>query len=360
MAATYRIATVGHWLARYTQTDIERIPALGLASAWHALTVGDIGTVRRRIDALEPKGDERLEDGTPVSAPLSLIHAMTRADGLSARRDYAARAFRELPPASPLRLIACYLEGSAAADLGDLAAAKDRLNETIALSSALAPAMHAQCLCQLARIELAENNWSSADRLVDQMMRIMDEHGLHGRPNLCACDAVASVVHLHRGETALGNEERAQAAVLLERARDVSPYQTLSVRLYLARAAIMAGDLDEARSFLGDAERRLSELPETGTIDATAAAVRSMLDAASSSKTHLVEPITQAELRVLAYLPTHRSFGEIGSALYVSRNTVKSHAMAIYRKLGVASRSEAVVEARRIGLIAHDAVSTQT
>ena len=83
-----------------------------------------------------------------------------------------------------------------------------------------------------------------------------------------------------------------------------------------------------------------------------------MLDAASSSRAQLVEPITQAELRVLAYLPTHLSFGEIGSALYVSRNTVKSHAMAIYRKLGVASRSEAVVEARRIGLIANDAAST--
>lgn len=56
----------------------------------------------------------------------------------------------------------------------------------------------------------------------------------------------------------------------------------------------------------------------------------------------------------MAYLPTHLSFGEIGEILFVSRNTVKSHAMAIYRKLGVTSRSEAVVEARRFGLIGDD------
>jgi LuxR family maltose regulon positive regulatory protein len=35
----------------------------------------------------------------------------------------------------------------------------------------------------------------------------------------------------------------------------------------------------------------------------------------------------------------------------VSNNTVKSHAMSIYRKLGVSSRSEAVLEAGNLGLL---------
>ena len=55
---------------------------------------------------------------------------------------------------------------------------------------------------------------------------------------------------------------------------------------------------------------------------------------------------------MLAYLQTHLSFGEIGEELFVSRNTVKSHAMAVYRKLAVPSRSAAVAEATRIGLLA--------
>jgi LuxR family maltose regulon positive regulatory protein len=62
--------------------------------------------------------------------------------------------------------------------------------------------------------------------------------------------------------------------------------------------------------------------------------------------------LTAAELRVLHHLPTHLSFEEIGATLSVSRNTVKTQAIAAYRKLGVASRGEAVRRARECGLLA--------
>jgi DNA-binding CsgD family transcriptional regulator len=52
--------------------------------------------------------------------------------------------------------------------------------------------------------------------------------------------------------------------------------------------------------------------------------------------------LSAAEVRVLSYLRTHLTLGEIAKALFVSRNTVKSQAIAIYRKLGVSSRSDAV------------------
>ena len=61
--------------------------------------------------------------------------------------------------------------------------------------------------------------------------------------------------------------------------------------------------------------------------------------------------LTEAELRLLPYLATHLSFREIGDRLFVSRHTVKSHAMAVYRKLNVSSRSAAVERARQLGLI---------
>jgi LuxR family maltose regulon positive regulatory protein len=48
---------------------------------------------------------------------------------------------------------------------------------------------------------------------------------------------------------------------------------------------------------------------------------------------------------------THLSYPEIGERLYVSRHTVKTQAMSIYRKLGVSSRDGAVQKAREIGLI---------
>ena len=54
---------------------------------------------------------------------------------------------------------------------------------------------------------------------------------------------------------------------------------------------------------------------------------------------------------MLPYLATHLSFPEIGDRLYLSRHTVKSHAMAIYRKLNVTSRSDGVERAQELGLL---------
>ena len=41
---------------------------------------------------------------------------------------------------------------------------------------------------------------------------------------------------------------------------------------------------------------------------------------------------------------------EIGERLHISRNTVKSELISLYRKLGVSSRSEAVARADDLGL----------
>ena len=61
--------------------------------------------------------------------------------------------------------------------------------------------------------------------------------------------------------------------------------------------------------------------------------------------------LTTAELRTLHFLPTHLSFREIGERVYVSANTVKTQANAVYRKLDVSCRSEAVSRARQLGLL---------
>ena len=61
--------------------------------------------------------------------------------------------------------------------------------------------------------------------------------------------------------------------------------------------------------------------------------------------------LTGAELRLLPYLATHLTFPEIASRLFISRNTVKTEAVAIYRKLGASSRSEAVERAVEVGLL---------
>ena len=54
---------------------------------------------------------------------------------------------------------------------------------------------------------------------------------------------------------------------------------------------------------------------------------------------------------MLQLLPTHLSVAEIADRLYVSRNTVKSQTIAIYRKLGASLRGGAIEAAVAAGLL---------
>ena len=66
----------------------------------------------------------------------------------------------------------------------------------------------------------------------------------------------------------------------------------------------------------------------------------------------LIDPLTESEIRVLRYLPTHLSRQEIANELYISANTVKTHIGNLYAKLGTHRRAEAVKRARALGLLA--------
>ena len=76
---------------------------------------------------------------------------------------------------------------------------------------------------------------------------------------------------------------------------------------------------------------------------AVGTATRRRVEAATS--------LTERELTALRLLPTPLSTREIGRELHVSVNTVRSQFQAIYRKLGVSSRAEAVTQARQLGLL---------
>jgi LuxR family maltose regulon positive regulatory protein len=69
----------------------------------------------------------------------------------------------------------------------------------------------------------------------------------------------------------------------------------------------------------------------------------------------LSEQLTDAELKVLGYLPSNLSTPEIASQLYLTANTVRTHIRHIFAKLGVHGRSEAVDRARSLGLLANPA-----
>ena len=65
----------------------------------------------------------------------------------------------------------------------------------------------------------------------------------------------------------------------------------------------------------------------------------------------LLEELSEAELRIVRYLPSNLKAPEMAAELCVSANTVRTHIRHIYAKLDAHNRSEAVARARELGLL---------
>jgi LuxR family maltose regulon positive regulatory protein len=77
-----------------------------------------------------------------------------------------------------------------------------------------------------------------------------------------------------------------------------------------------------------------------------------LLGGAAPAPAHeLAEPLSDRELAVLRFLPTNLSAAEIGSELFLSVHTVKTHMRKLYAKLDVHTRAEAVQRGRDLGLL---------
>jgi LuxR family maltose regulon positive regulatory protein len=121
----------------------------------------------------------------------------------------------------------------------------------------------------------------------------------------------------------------------------------------LARVRCQRGRLDEAEETLAAARDTLSDLADSGRVTAIADAVgQDIAHARGRAQTgEVLEPPSGAELTVLRMLATDLSVREIGGALFLSPNTIRTHTRAIYRKLAVNTRADAVARAEALGLL---------
>jgi LuxR family maltose regulon positive regulatory protein len=65
-----------------------------------------------------------------------------------------------------------------------------------------------------------------------------------------------------------------------------------------------------------------------------------------------VDPLSKSEIRMLRYLATNLSTPEIARELSLSVHTVRTHVRHLFAKLGAHGRTEAVAQARALGLLA--------
>jgi LuxR family maltose regulon positive regulatory protein len=164
--------------------------------------------------------------------------------------------------------------------------------------------------------------------------------------------AVAARTSLRHGRWDEARALLGKVQLLRERLTHIlMPWLAIQALIEEARAYLALRDTGSVQSVLGEIRRLLREHPYVGLLVDQAGALEHEAEEIPQRDDARAAGLTAAELRLLPYLATHLSFREIGEALYVSRNTVKTQAISVYRKLGVTSRSEAITRAVDLGLV---------
>jgi LuxR family transcriptional regulator, maltose regulon positive regulatory protein len=349
-----RIATIERWLgwleAHGAMERNAAVAALGaaVASTWgrptEALRLADVFE-RASYDGILPDGSASVESWR------ALVRAQLCRRGVRQMRTDAEYAVRTLAPGSfnrpnaTLQLaLARWLAGEDD-DADGLFA--DVAEEGLEMGTLEAAAV---ALAERAAIAAGRGAWVQAEESVQRCLQGIRRSRMEEYSVSAFVYAVAARVALHQGSAERAQEFLARAQRLRPRLTYALPFFAVQTRLELARAYLTLADAGGAWTMLREIEPILRRQPDLGRLPDEVAELRTSLKT-MRAKAPGASTLTTAELNVLPYLATHLTFPEIGDRLYLSRHTVKSHAMAIYRKLSVTSRNDGVERAHELGLL---------
>jgi ATP/maltotriose-dependent transcriptional regulator MalT len=157
-----------------------------------------------------------------------------------------------------------------------------------------------------------------------------------------------------RGLLALGQGRPGEAERLLREAVAGAANRPAAraageVRLWLARALAQAGRQGEARALVREVEAECEAAGTPGRLALESLVMGGVPSAPAAAAAPLPEPLTQREEEVLRLLIAGASNKEIGAALYIGEETVKTHVARILRKLDVTTRARAAARGRELG-----------
>lgn len=344
---------VQDWLGQFSRDELAGYPPLALAAAYSFLAAGEAAEARHCAVAVAAA----LERGPAASATQTLtaalagIEAMVAPAGVPGMADAAARACGLEPRDSPWCPIYLFLYGTAMHLGGDRAAAERLLADAADLSAAAAPSVMSMCLAQAAMIAIERREWEAAADLTDRAGKVIEERGLAEYPVCALAFAASAAVRAHNGRADEAKLDLRRGVELLTTLGDFIPWYGAESRILLAHASLWLADVTGARALLAEASRLARRTQGAVVFQRWFDDAWSYMDSMAETRMAGPSALTIAELRILRFLPSHRSFREIAAQLGVSANTVKTQAHAVYRKLGAASRSEAVARALDAGLL---------
>ncbi len=340
-------------LQRFSREELSAYPTLALSAAHSALARGDLREAEHwglvGAAALARSSDSTMAASLP--AGVAVIEAASGRGGMAPMGREAARASALEAQDSPWRAVFSLLQGVAEHLTGDPGQAREHLQDGVHRGSLAAPPVETLCLSQLAMIAVEEGDWDQGADLIARAVGLLERLELDSYPTSALTFAISADVRSRVGHVDEGKRHARRAAHLLAQLGDFIPWYEAETRIALARAALRLADIRAARALLAEASQLARRVPDAVVFGWWLDDTWGLLDSAAASALAGPATLTIAELRILRFLPTHLSFREIGARLHVSTNTVKTQAHAVYRKLGVSSRSGAVARAAEIGLL---------
>ena len=350
-----RRATILAWALRFGADALETRPWLAILAAWEELAAGDVAATVRFADLAErgtfegrPPGrhSHRSRAGGRCSEPAWSAKAPTT------RLANATRAVELEADSGSWRDFALWQMAIARLTMGDRAGADAAFADAIV--AARSAGHVAICYCLLghrALVAIERGAWDAAAALIDESDAIAPAPQVAGYLSSVPSRAARIRIAINRGDIAGARRELVRATSLRPLLTAAAPAAAVQCLLAFARAHLAVDDPAGARALVAQASDVIRQRPDLGVLPAEVDALRATLAALAPKRGGGATSLTVAELRVLALLPYYLSFKEIGQRLGVKETTVKSQALAIYHKLGAATRSDAVDLAVDAGLL---------
>lgn len=329
------------WVDRLPPELVAGDPRLGLVRAWLLLLDGRREESEASLAAARRAATAR-ELQSAIGREGVLLQAAVPWDDVGKALALARQAW-SAERQGIRRAIAAWALGWSSWWSGDLDGAAEALRD-----AAHGPVL-LRCAAQavLSRIELEQGDLERALVLARTADREARVKGLSHLPQL---GMVATAVGAAEAARAPGSGALAQLdrGVRLRRAWG-PPLETADALIAAAPTTATVVSRRQAASMLAEARRLVAACPDPGVLaESLHRAERAALPRPDRLRSDPV--LSERELAVLRLLAEGRSKREIGLELYLPFTTVHSHTKAIYRKLGVSTRGEAVARAHELGL----------
>jgi LuxR family transcriptional regulator, maltose regulon positive regulatory protein len=337
------LMTVRRWLDAIAPETLAAQPQLWLARAWTCMDLGELDEVAAWLEAA-PERDEWV-------GVLRALRLFKLGDVAGAARAAGAAVQARGSTGSFWRTVAAIVTGVPAYWRGLYADARPALEEAAEIATGSGNALARQYVRGYLALEAAEHDGPQAARRL-----LADAAPDMGEPQVGE-HFTAMMGHLALGRAAELEGRLAEAERELARAGELSRrgagvVERAAAALAHARVLAALERRDSARSWLAHARELLSGCADAGTL---ARALRQAEHApglaAPRPPAAAGEDLSERELGVLRLLHSELSLREIGTELFLSLNTIKTHTRNIYLKLGAGSRDEAVARARELGLL---------